>query len=296
MGMSGISGSDIRLLKDQFQQFKQGKFNLQKNDLNDLKTSLGGAGSKTTAGVDGLLASFDQIDTNADGISFKELVDFTRAKNKPPVEETEKTEETRRRPRSGGRHGHGLDLPPVSLDDLNAYKDKLTAEGKEVPPELTELIAGFTAIDGDKDGQVSFDEVRTYLKQTAPQTEQTGLSKDELVELKDKIAATSEKASSNLDSLISGFGAADTNKDGKIDLEELQQFLKASAKQAKTEEKASVASNEGLGILASLNRKPAGGNEGSGGSQASTMFLRKIAAAYNQLTQPVAASSIQVQV
>lgn len=386
MGMSGIAGGDLRLVREQFQQFKSGKFNLQKTDLNDLKKALGTADSKASSGLDGLLASFDQIDTNQDGISFKELVDFTRAQGAAPagggggssavegncaqctgcgkcgkagsVQDASMVQGSGQRGKHGGKHGSVFDLPPISVDDLNSYKDQLIKDGKEVPPELDELISSFDSIDGDKSGKISFQEVRDYLKKTAPQPEtvslskddlnnlqdkitkkgkdvpaelkdlianfdsidadksgkinydevqaflklnapqqeNAALSKDDLTSLKDKIAQVSEKSAAKLDNLLSNFDSADSNGDGKIDLQELQKFLKANAKDSDSDSNSAVAAGASLNVRASMKHRSHRQASESDPTKPSPIFMQRLAAAYGQLSQPISTSSVQVQV
>lgn len=190
---------NINSIRQQFQMFKSGKVNIQKADLTALKSSLGTSASKASTGIDALLGSFDQIDTNKDGISFQELKGAVQSagggggsggadsvqgasggkqcvqcrgcgKCSSGLTVDPSQASALQAMQIGGTqslektqpHGGGKNLRPVTIDDLTAYQAQLTKDGKAVPKELTELITNFETIDANKDGKVNFGEFKLY--------------------------------------------------------------------------------------------------------------------------------------
>lgn len=323
MGISGIPGSNAQVYRQQFQQFRQGKVNIQKSDLEGLKTSLGTAGSSAATGLDELLSSFDQIDKNQDGISFQELLAFTRAQGGAPASSAGGAQgncatcsqcgqcgkaasgqesggiEGGGPPGGRGHHKMGRDLPPVSIEDLNDYKSFLEGQGKAVPPELEELIAGFSGIDGDQSGTISVAELNIFIEATRPKpsAEPMSLSKDDLVALKDRITLASQESTAGIDTLISGFAQADTNGDGQIDFGELQRFLSMGRPQAESASEQSVPSARTPGILAATERTTAEqSSERAPATPFSPRLLLKLVQEYGQKIQMQHGGTFQIEV
>ncbi|MBF0500441.1 MAG: hypothetical protein HQM09_09930 [Candidatus Riflebacteria bacterium] len=224
MTISGISNSDVSKLRDQFQQFRSGKANLQKTDLSEIQKMLsagGASGSKASTGIDNLLTSFDDIDKNKDGISFQELTDFAKSKGLSLPGNEAKTQG------KGGHHGgmHRL--------------------GKG---EFRPVIPGEVQPDAQSDKSV-------------PQS----LSKDDLVAMKDKIEKNGQKTLSGLTDLINSFDVADTNKDGQISQQELQNYVKTKESSLTTDVSKAAGQSSGLSssfdLFAMLNMGSAGSGD-----------------------------------
>jgi len=132
------------------------------------------------------------------------------------------------------RNGQGT----ISEDDLDQITSQMESSGMKVPDLLQKMQSNFKSIDTNGNG-ISYDELQTYAKanglslpkgpprgdgQDGPQA----MTKDDLVKMRDKIAATDSKAADGITQVIDQFDAADTNKDGKVDGDEMQAFAKAN--------------------------------------------------------------------
>ena len=168
MSISSVSGNSVWT---QMQQFRSGKVNLQKTDLQAMQQGTTQAKEQTqsTNPFDTLLAAFDEIDTNQDGISIDELKSYASENGMPEGG-----------PQQGGKPAGPPPGPPpsmaselgqsamggaggmpesVSKDDLLQIQSDMESEGIEVPEQLSDMISNFESLDTDQDGKVSIDEM-----------------------------------------------------------------------------------------------------------------------------------------
>lgn len=174
MSIGSISGNSIWT---QMQQFKSGKVNLQKADLEQMQQQATQAGSQTQATnpFDSLLAAFDEIDTNQDGISVDELKSYakengmaeggpgrgSRPEGPPPGPPLSMVIELGGSSQEGGPGG----MPEsVSKEELLDIQSQMEAEGIEVPEQLSQMIENFDALDTDGDGKISVEEMMAAQK------------------------------------------------------------------------------------------------------------------------------------
>lgn len=81
MSVGGVSGSGYESMRARFESFRSGQTRIQKSDLDEAKSAMGGKTAETSKskeaggsqGIDELIEKFSQIDTNGDGISAEEL-------------------------------------------------------------------------------------------------------------------------------------------------------------------------------------------------------------------------------
>ena len=173
MSVSSISGNSVWT---QMQQFKAGKVNLQKSDLEKIQQQAAQEQSQTQSSqsanpFDALLAAFDEIDQDQNGISIDELKSYASENGM-----------TAGGPGQGGRpEGPPLGPPPgpppsmmselgqangaggppesVSKDELLEIQSQMEAEGMEVPEQLSQMISNFDSLDTNQDGKVSIEEM-----------------------------------------------------------------------------------------------------------------------------------------
>lgn len=74
--VQGSSTSDVNTVAQQLQDFKDGKVNISKSDLKKSAASVMTQGQKPSDSVIDIIDSYEKIDTNGDGISYKELESY----------------------------------------------------------------------------------------------------------------------------------------------------------------------------------------------------------------------------
>ncbi|MBU1106023.1 MAG: hypothetical protein KKB51_05085 [Candidatus Riflebacteria bacterium] len=163
MGISSVSGSSIWT---QMQQFQSGKTNLQKEDLQQLTQQTQQTTpnqSQGTSPLDSLLAAFDKIDKNQDGISIDELKSFIAENGMPG--NSQKT------PPSGPPPSIMVELKlqpmggadkkteSISKEQLVEIQNQMESQGIEVPEKLSQMISNFDSLDANQDSKLSADEM-----------------------------------------------------------------------------------------------------------------------------------------
>lgn len=143
IGSIGSNPFSSTSLASQLQQFRSGKTSISKDDLEAAKSAFAAAGQSTT-GVDNLIDSFSKIDTNNDGsINSSELKTYEGAQG-------------------GGRaHHHHRGPKEMTKDDLSAMEQSISQNGGSTDG-LDQIIQNFDSADANKDGKLSFDEMKTY--------------------------------------------------------------------------------------------------------------------------------------
>lgn len=166
MSVSGVSGNSMWT---QMQQFRSGKTNLQKSDLEQMQqTAPAQSQTQAVSPFDVLLEAFDDIDQNQDGISIDELKSYASENGMPeggsagggrpagPPSGPPPSMAGELGPRPGGPGG----MPEgVTKDELLEIQSQMEAEGMEVPEQISQMITDFDSLDTNQDGKVSIDEM-----------------------------------------------------------------------------------------------------------------------------------------
>ncbi|OGK05260.1 MAG: hypothetical protein A2W80_07025 [Candidatus Riflebacteria bacterium GWC2_50_8] len=210
MSVSSVSGNSVWT---QMQQFRSGKTNLQKSDLEQMQQQAAQAQNQTQAAspFDALLEAFDDIDANQDGISIDELKSYASANGIP-----EGGPEGGSRPAGPppgpppsmagelGQHQGGPGRMPESVtkDELLEIQSQMEAEGMEVPEQLSMMISDFDSLDTNQDGKVSIDEMLAAQEdESSAQATNVETQKQDFLKLIEKYASeysdesTSEESS-----------------------------------------------------------------------------------------------------
>ncbi len=200
MSVSSVSGNSVWA---QMQQFRSGKTNLQKTDLQQMQQQAAQTQSQnqtqSASPFDSLLALFDEIDQNQDGISIDELKSFAAENGMqkggpggsgkpagpppgPPLSMMFELGPTSR--------GGGGEMPEsVSKEELLEIQSQMEAEGMEVPKQLSKMIENFESLDSDQDGKVSIDEMMAAQEQeSATRTDDASAQKLDLLKLIEQYA------------------------------------------------------------------------------------------------------------
>jgi Ca2+-binding EF-hand superfamily protein len=123
----------------------------------------------------------------------------------------------------------------VSKDDLSQLASEIESAGQESSSLLQALQTNYESIDTNGDG-ISFDELQAYAKANGLNLPKgrdmhgtpPALSKDELIKMRDNVAAEDSTAAEGFSQVIERFDEADTDKDGTISMDEMQTFTKAN--------------------------------------------------------------------
>lgn len=210
MSISSVSGNSAWT---QIQQFQSGKTKLQKEDLQQLQQQTAPDQTQGASPFDELLAAFDEIDTNQDGISIDELQSYAAEngmaeggrKAPPSGPPPSMMGELGQKPPQGGPGGPGGPggMPEsVSKEELMAIQSDMESQGMEVPEKLSELISNFDSLDTDQDGKVSIEEMMAGEEQEAESSETASVESQKLDFLKliEKYASEDEEsATTNTD-------------------------------------------------------------------------------------------------
>ena len=140
MDISSVGSCSTTSVRSMYHQFRAGKKNLSEQNLQEAQSELEAAGRSTTQ-VEDLLANYDNIDTDGDGISAKELAAFKKLHGLD-------TEE-------------GPDSDGKNVDELTTERDRIAAAGGDTEG-LDKLIAGFTTADTDANGSLTREEFEAY--------------------------------------------------------------------------------------------------------------------------------------
>ncbi len=199
MSISSVSGSSAWT---KIQQFQTGKSKLQKEDLQQLQQlqqQQSEQTAQTASPFDELLAAFDDIDQDQDGISLDELQSYAAQngmpegakKGPPPGPPPSMAGEL------GGAQMGGKAPPPpsempqsVSKDELMQVQADMESQGMDVPEKLTQMISDFDSLDTDKDGKVSIEEMMAAEQQESESSEESSQpAKLDFLKLIEKLAS-----------------------------------------------------------------------------------------------------------
>ena len=217
MSVSSISGNSVWT---QMQQFKAGKVNLQKSDLEKIQQQATQEQSQTRSGqsanpFDALLAAFDEIDQDQNGISIDELKSYAsengmtaggagkggRPEGPPPGPPPSMMSEL------GQANGAGGPPESVSKDELLEIQSQMEAEGMEVPEQLSQMISNFDSLDTNQDGKVSIDEMMASQESTS--TSETDAADGKKLDLLKLIEQYAQEYSAETSSDTSSEGSQD---------------------------------------------------------------------------------------
>lgn len=217
MSVSSISGNSVWT---QMQQFKAGKVNLQKSDLEKIQQQAAQEQSQTQSSqsanpFDALLAAFDEIDQDQNGISIDELKSYAsengmtaggpgqggRPEGPPPGPPPSMMSEL------GQANGAGGPPESVSKDELLEIQSQMEAEGMEVPEQLSQMISNFDSLDTNQDGKVSIDEMMASQESTS--TSETDAADGKKLDLLKLIEQYAQEYSAETSSDTSSEGSQD---------------------------------------------------------------------------------------
>lgn len=217
MSVSSISGNSVWT---QMQQFKAGKVNLQKSDLEKIQQQAAQEQSQTQTSqaanpFDALLAAFDEIDQDQNGISIDELKSYAsengmtaggpgqggRPEGPPPGPPPSMMSEL------GQANGAGVPPESVSKDELLEIQSQMEAEGMEVPEQLSQMISNFDSLDTNQDGKVSIDEMMASQESTS--TSETDAADGKKLDLLKLIEQYAQEYSAETSSDTSSEGSQD---------------------------------------------------------------------------------------
>ena len=224
MSTSAVSSSSggVRPEWQRVHEFRSGRVNISKDDLQQASNQLKEAGRDTTR-VDDLIGKYDTVDTNGDGISFDEFKTYSKDMKLYGFHGER------------GRYGSKEDGPPeMTADQLSSLRDKLQKNG-ETTDTLDAVIGNFSTADTDGNGALSLDELNSYAESNGlalPERPQHGrppggmppaLSQDELTKLRDKLQADGQ-STELLDSVLANYSTADANGDGDMSRDEMKSY------------------------------------------------------------------------
>jgi Ca2+-binding EF-hand superfamily protein len=122
----------------------------------------------------------------------------------------------------------------LSKEDLSSMESQIESLGIEVPSLLKDIASNFDKIDTNGDG-ISSDEMQAYAKANGlslptqrKHHSDEAMTKDDLIKMLDQMKESGDSNADVISAAIDGFDAADTNKDGKISLDEMQAFAEAN--------------------------------------------------------------------
>lgn len=163
MSINGIGSAGLSLVSQQMQNFKTGKANIQKEELEKLQSQMGGVQKQTSNMFSSLLESFEEVDVNGDGLSFEELKEFGKTQGNEGNSRP-------KHPRSSG--GDGSELfekleagDSISLSELEGVQQEMKAGGQKPPRAIEDMISSFDALDTNQDGEVSMSEIMANMQQ-----------------------------------------------------------------------------------------------------------------------------------
>ncbi len=247
MGIGGIGASSFCVMRDQVQGFKSGKQNIQKEDLEKIQCEIGAGQSQIGDMFTRMLESFDEIDTNGDGISIDKLKSFTGQN------EVHNPKESGIKLFSLFQDDESSGVTKEELQDLTA---SMESSGMNIPGKLQHIIASFDSFDTNSDGTLSKSEMKDGMHaekhdKMRPPRPPKGASKEELEGLASEIENLGIEIPDKLSSMIESFDSFDTDGDGLLTKQEIETSMNGGTEiQAKTigvtkEELESIASKIG---------------------------------------------------
>ncbi len=130
----------IGFLRNRVSGDGQGREGITKDTLEQVRDQLGDSGADTSR-LDAIIADYDKIDLNGDGISPREFTTYKK-------------------------HGLKGDFEGKSFtkDELMALRERLQNGSHESNPALDAVIRNFHQADTDGDGAITMAEMRAYAK------------------------------------------------------------------------------------------------------------------------------------
>ena len=109
-----------------------------------------------------------------------------------------------------------------------ADKDNDGTLDKSEAKAMPRVAKNFDAIDGDKDGTVSLDEIRTSMKAAAKEMHDRGAEKFKAAD-KDNDGTLDKTEAKAMPRVAKNFDAIDGDKDGTVSPQEIHDFMKTQA-------------------------------------------------------------------
>lgn len=114
-----------------------------------------------------------------------------------------------------------------------AHFKKIDADGngtlsrEEIEKGMPRLVKDFDAIDTNKDGQVSHDELRAYMRGKAQAIKQKGAERFRQADTDGDGSLSKEEAEKGMPRLAKDFDAIDANQDGKLSQDEIRTYMRS---------------------------------------------------------------------
>ncbi|MBS4097365.1 MAG: EF-hand domain-containing protein [Sulfuricella sp.] len=121
----------------------------------------------------------------------------------------------------------------------NAHFKQADADGNgslsraEMEAHMPKLAKDFEAVDTNHDGQVSREELRTFMKAKRAALKQKGSERFKQADTDGNGTLSREEAEKGMPRLVKNFDAIDTNKDGQISPDEIRAYMKDRMKSRK---------------------------------------------------------------
>ena len=202
MSIGGIGNSNMGMMLQQIQKFTSGKANIQKADIEQAKDAIQKTSGNSGNQFESLLKDFDKIDTNGDGISFKELQNHQKAEQQAqPVTSQQESQPSS----SDGKIVIEIKSDKgISKQDLKKIISAIQNAGQKVPGKLKDMLSSFDSIDSNQDGKLSGNEIQNQQNQQA----------NPLKNLFNKIKSGKGISKQDLQNALNSFSQIDSNQDG----------------------------------------------------------------------------------
>lgn len=128
----------------------------------------------------------------------------------------------------------GMNMPTKAAHFKKADADGNGSLSKaEMEAAIPNLAKDFDAIDANKDGQVSHDEMRAWRQAKKAEIKQKGSERFKKADSDGNGTLSKEEAEKGMPRLAKNFDAIDTNKDGQISPDEIRAYMKDRMKSRK---------------------------------------------------------------
>ena len=128
------------------------------DELTEMRDNIAAEGGDTTA-LDAAIESFGSVDTDGDGeASFEEFSAFAKDNGLSLPGPSAGSP-------NGGTDNDGQEPPSLNQDELAELRDKIAAKGGDTEV-LDAILSSFSEVDFDGDGQISVNELMSYMQQS----------------------------------------------------------------------------------------------------------------------------------
>ena len=276
---------------------------ISKEDLINLQQAIKDSGKAAIDGLDKLISSFDETDSNKNGkIRKDEFKTFADEIGITLPAEGQVAAKGMRGPTHAGHHGPPQRPQPgesanssqaqasdgYTKDDLAAIKNGIESAIKSIADTLQAMINQFSKTDTDQSGSLNKDELKAFADQNGISIgsgkghhKASGPTKENLETVKKALEESGATIPDQLTKMINSFDEIDANKDGKLGKGELKTFTKSSETASNTQ------SNTGSTGTIDDGSATSGVSKDSSASQSknfSRMLVQQMVKAYGQNT------------